>query len=87
MSKNNNNGYRVIGYKGYRKMRKKPFFYTLQPSYPTTLPFSGFTMIEVMIYIAIFGMIAVTLVSLAYVSAREDQGTVNDVINAYENNI
>ena len=29
-------------------------------------------------------MIAVTLVSLAYVSARENQETVNNVINAYE---
>jgi len=84
MSKNNNKGYRVIGYKGNRKMRKKPFFYTLQPSYPTTLPSSGFTLIEVMIYIAIFGMIAATLVSLTYISAHENQKTINDVINAYE---
>jgi prepilin-type N-terminal cleavage/methylation domain-containing protein len=48
---------------------------------------SGFTLIEVIIYIAIFSMIAVTLVSLAYVSARENQETTNNVINAYENNI
>jgi prepilin-type N-terminal cleavage/methylation domain-containing protein len=46
---------------------------------------TGFTLIEVVIYIAIFSMIAVTLVSLAYVSAREDQKTTNDVIQAYEN--
>jgi prepilin-type N-terminal cleavage/methylation domain-containing protein len=46
---------------------------------------TGFTLIEVIIYLAIFSMIAVTLVSLAYVSAREDQETINNVINAYEN--
>ena len=45
----------------------------------------GFTLVEVMIYIAIFGMIAVTLVSLAFISARENQETTNNVINAYEN--
>ena len=45
---------------------------------------TGFTLIEVVIYIAIFSMIAVTLVSLAYVLARENQETVNNVINAYE---
>ena len=48
-------------------------------------PYSfGFTLIEVMIYIAILGMIVVTLVSLAYTSARENQETTNSVINAYE---
>ena len=47
--------------------------------------YSGFTLIEVVIYIAIFSMIAVTLVSLAYVSAREDRETINNVIQAYEN--
>jgi type II secretory pathway pseudopilin PulG len=46
---------------------------------------NGFTLIEVVIYIAIFSMIVVTLVSLAYVSAREDRKTINNVINAYEN--
>jgi type II secretory pathway pseudopilin PulG len=45
----------------------------------------GFTLIEVVIYIAIFSMIAITLVSLAYASARENQETINNVINAYEN--
>jgi type II secretory pathway pseudopilin PulG len=47
----------------------------------------GFTLIEVIIYLAIFSMIAVTLLSLAYFSSVEDQKTTNDVINAYENNI
>jgi prepilin-type N-terminal cleavage/methylation domain-containing protein len=46
---------------------------------------SGFTLIELVIYIAIFSMIAVTLVSLAYVSARKNQETTNNVIQAYEN--
>ena len=48
---------------------------------------SGFTLIEVVIYIAIFSMIVVTLVSLAYVSAREDRETINNVLQAYEDNI
>ena len=47
---------------------------------------SGFTLIELVIYLAIFSMIAVTLVSLAYFSSMENQKTTNDVINAYENN-
>jgi type II secretory pathway pseudopilin PulG len=46
---------------------------------------TGFTLIEVVIYIAIFSMIVVTLVSLAYASARENQDTTNNVIQAYEN--
>jgi len=45
----------------------------------------GFTLIEVLVYMAIFSMIATTLISLAYASANEDQKTTNDVINAYEN--
>lgn len=45
----------------------------------------GFTLIEIVIYIAIFSMIAVTLVSLAYVSAHENQETINNVIKSYEN--
>jgi prepilin-type N-terminal cleavage/methylation domain-containing protein len=45
---------------------------------------NGFTLIEVVIYIAIFSMIAVTLVSLAYASAREDRETINNVLQAYE---
>lgn len=44
----------------------------------------GFTLIETLIYIALFSMIAVTLVSLAYSSAGEDGATVNDVLQAYE---
>ena len=47
---------------------------------------SGFTLIEAVIYLALFSMIAVTLVSLAYASAQEDQSTTSGVINAYENN-
>jgi len=45
---------------------------------------SGFTLIEAVIYLALFSMIAVTLISLAYVSARQDRATTNGVINAYE---
>jgi len=45
---------------------------------------SGFTLIEVIVYLAILSMIAATLVSLAYVSAREDRATTDGVINAYE---
>jgi prepilin-type N-terminal cleavage/methylation domain-containing protein len=46
---------------------------------------NGFTLIELLIYIAIFGMIAATLLSLALVSGNENSRTTNDVINAYEN--
>jgi len=45
---------------------------------------SGFTLIETLIYVAIFGMIAATLVSLAYSSAFQNRSTVNDVIKTYE---
>jgi prepilin-type N-terminal cleavage/methylation domain-containing protein len=46
---------------------------------------AGFTLVEMLVYIALFAMIAVTLVSLAYASAAEDGQIANDVINAYEN--
>lgn len=46
---------------------------------------SGFTLIEMLVYIALFSMIATTLVSLAYASAQENRETMNDVIQAYEN--
>jgi prepilin-type N-terminal cleavage/methylation domain-containing protein len=46
---------------------------------------TGFTLIEVIIYLAIFSMIATTLISLAYFSSTEDRETTNNVINAYEN--
>ena len=46
---------------------------------------AGFTLIEVVVYLAIFSMIAVTLVSLSYASAMQDQQTTASVINAYEN--
>jgi type II secretory pathway pseudopilin PulG len=83
MSKNK---YKGIGYRveGLGNASNSRVFlttpYTLNPNSS-----AGFTLIEVVIYLAIFSMIVVTLVSLAYVSARENQGTINNVINAYEN--
>ncbi len=53
--------------------------------YVWTSDSSGFTLVEVIVYIAIFSMIAVTLISLAYISSVEDHKTIQAVINAYEN--
>jgi|GEM_PF-1920432 len=47
---------------------------------------SGFTLIEVIIYLAIFSMIVTVLIPLSYSSAIENRTTADDVINAYENN-
>ncbi|MDE2188796.1 MAG: type II secretion system protein [Patescibacteria group bacterium] len=47
---------------------------------------TGFTLIETIVYIAIFSFIMTVIVSLSYKSAMENKAIFNAVITAYEKN-
>src|ERR1039458_2601710 len=78
--KNKEKGYRVIGYKGKGNPDYNPL--TLQPYNPTTLS-SGFTLVEMMVSIAIFMVVAVVAVAalLKIVDANRKSQTLQDAVN------